>query len=209
MAKAKEHVLHRNLLLSCEHLPSEELILIGKPTSVPEKTTSMKKKVCNKATMCKTMSSRNCENAGSFSEEEQWIDRCRYIVDNLENLEVEESEYVQDEQSEESLDEEVEEPTVQDNLSASDVLEEGDIQEDENSDDTVGPDGDFTREYDDSDVNWNSVDVRSDNPIIDADSSLDDKDVEMLSLNRRERSKRNRRPPRIFTYDEKGEPIYQ
>ena len=94
-------------------------------------------------------------------------------------------------------------------MSASDVLEEGDVQEDENSDDTVGPDGDFTRKYDDSDVNWNSVDVRSDNPIIDTDSSLDDEDVEMLSLNRRERSKRNRRPPRIFTYGEKGEPIYQ
>ena len=118
--------------------------------------------------MCKTMSSCNCENAGSSSEEEEWIDRCRYIVDNLENLEVEESEYVQDEQNEESLDEIVEEPAAQDNLSASDVLEGGDVQEDENSDDTVGPDGDFTREYDDSDVNWNSVDVRSDNPIIDA-----------------------------------------
>ena len=28
--KGKERVLHINLLLSCEHLPSEKLILIGK-----------------------------------------------------------------------------------------------------------------------------------------------------------------------------------
>ena len=148
--KRKDRVLHRNLLLSCEHLPSEELI--EKPNSVLEKTTSMKKKVRNKATMCKTISNRNCENAGSSDEEEGWIDRYRYIIDNLGNFEVEESEDNQDEQNEEigidslgGVDEVLvdEEPAVQDDSSASDasllveeeVVEERDVQ-DENSNHT-------------------------------------------------------------------------
>ena len=48
-----------------------------------------------------------------------------------------------------------------------------------------------------------------DNRKADADSSPDDEDVEMLDLNRTERSKRCRRPPRIFTYDEKGQTTYR
>ena len=64
-------------------------------------------------------------------------------------------------------------------------------------------DGDKTREYTLTDEIWN-VD-RAEERAEDTDSSEEDEP----RFCRRERSRRIRKPPKIFTYDEKGNPSFQ
>ena len=240
--KGKERVLHRNLLLSCEHLPLEKPV--EKDTCVPGKKTSKKdtsvaKKTHKKVTKSKSICGPDWKNTDSSSEDEdQWINRCRYVADKVENLLMAENRSTQD-GSNKDTNEEITEVISTDcsvgvnndvlPANENEVIAEQDIDDESSSSDNNNvsivvddkevkvrdylDDESITVPDDSSDVESVDATKENDENSVDTEKSEEsdsspDENVEILNLNKREGSKRNRKPPRLFTYNEVGKPSY-
>ena len=238
--KGKERVLHRNLLLSCEHLPLEYTIeesTSTSRTSVPERQTSevVKKKKSRNVRCDLPSQNRNAvpeeENTGSSSDEdEEWLGRYRNVADQIEELfsqkDAPRSIHDDDRDSTQPNEEAEIDVIVTDEVSVNekeiaDITDnddeliykevEGREFHDESSDESASVDMsvesnfvDITREYQEQNQDANPVDVEESGEKSD---SSQDENVEISNLNRRER-RRNRRPPRKFTYNKPGKPSY-
>ena len=259
----KERTLHRNLLLPCDHLPSEEVVESEKndlrTKSENIELSVVRKKASRRPNKLVREVPRNSEYESS--DEEDWLQKCRYIVDNAENLlQFEENKSGGEKEVENLLPDEIicvdeeipdtghDEITVPVSSTDADVLLEeeviNEVVEDESdvssadaevvlledeedsvinseADEDESDAGEKTREYDLTDETWNvdRAEVEG-NTLPDETSNVDRADereeVSESSDNevnsdeprfcRREGSRRIRKPPKIFTYDEKGNP---
>ena len=250
--KGKERVLHINLLLSCEHLPLKDPV--GEKICAPEMKTRKKR------IKSKNISGPEWKNMDSTSEdEEQWINKCRYVANTVENLlrsadnhtstgegrgnkMTELDEEVNDVSTDSSIDaenlllpendkyevinQEVEEVSSADNEYTSIIANDKEITDEfiEESDSSNvecmverngGDDNTVEKESEKSDSsNVESMVERNggDDKTVEKESekfdSSSDENDEGFNSNKRMGSRRNRKPPRMFTYDEVGKPSY-
>ena len=193
----RERVLHRNLLFPCDHLPLE--VDVTKENQIP-KTSKKKVKAVpkKKINFQKENEVVDVEDSSSEEEEEEWLQKCNYIIDNAERLAEDlgdENEITIDELIESELegsgvedDNEVDFYRCEENVLS--TIEEG-----EENESIL----DETLEYQEVDEHWDPEHVE--------DSSSESEEEELVS--RREGSRRNRKAPRILTYDKKGDPSYK
>ena len=224
--KGKERVLHKNLLLSCEHLPLEEPV--GEKICTPEMKTRKKR------IKSEDISDPEWKNMDSTSEdEEQWINNSRYVADKVENLlrsadnhtstgegsgnkMTELNEEVNDVSTDSSIDaenlllpendkyevvnQEVEEVSSADNENTSIIANDKEITDE------------FIEESDSSNVESmverNGGDVKTVEKESEKFDSSSNENDEGFNSNKRMGSRRNRKPPRMLTYDEVGKPSY-
>ena len=174
----KERVLHRNLLMSCDHLPYEE-----PPVKVK------KKKKIDKMIASKTASDvvSTADDGNNEEEDEDW--RMRYMLAEYlqnENMRIRDTSNIVLEDIEEVEDEDEVEIEVDDSLRSRDtsvVLE--DIDED--------------------DIIHGNADVNVDSDSASGDTQSSD-ESDGANSNFQGRSRRERRPPKLFTYDKIGKP---
>ena len=81
--KGKERVLHRNLLLPCDHLPLEEPEEAEVINKTVRKRNETKKKSCEKKGKLMREKPTETYYDTTDSSEEEWIDRCRFIANKL------------------------------------------------------------------------------------------------------------------------------
>ena len=218
----KERVLHRNLLLSCEHLPLEYPVEEGKSTpKIKTSKVADKKKIEDNVLICsrrKPMRTQdNSVNEGedvasSSDEDEEWLGRCRKAADRIEGLLNTHGSLMSSPVGDfTQLNKECGSDTL-----ATDVVS---VSDDDSDDTDVRLDSNEVLDESLVDVEISGGTIASgyqeveDGGHVDIEEDLEqsdnsqDENVDILPLNGRER-RMNRRPPRKLTYDNPGIPSY-
>ena len=168
----------------------------------------------------------------SSEDEEQWISKCRYVADKVENLLMAAGNHTSTEEGSDKkmmeLNEEINDISTDISIDADHLLRGNEVVN-QDIEELSGSDNDEMssivndEEVQDRDyVNDETIEV-TDNSIVESmieihgsdDNTVDtkgdsspDENVEGFNLNKREGSKRNRKHLRMFTYDEVGKPSY-
>ena len=217
--KGKERILLRNLLLPCDHLPLEAEYPSGKDADVPE--VKFEKGVGRKVLHKKTKKKKKLKSAvselegieSSSSDEDKWSDRCRYVADTVRNiLGADDNRCLAEDHGGGSSD-------------LVDIASSGNTQHNMNTRTLEGSDVDFAvlDEEERIEVPDTSVEIEESTREITLESEEQEfqngdvceeittpgENVEILSSNRREGTRRNRKTPKIFTYDAAGKPSYR